>query len=222
MKEKTSDSFECGCQFPINRRAFLKTTVGGVAEAATGCVSVSREERVQKTAQAAAKPQSETLVSTLYKSLSEEQKKAVVFPFDDPLRSKVDNNWHIVDKKISEFFTKDQQEMIRQIFLGLHSPEYAEKVMQQVIHDSGEAGFGSSSVALFGQPGSGKFEFVLTGRHCTRRCDGDSVEGAALGGPIFYGHAAKGFYEKADHPGNAYWFEALRANEVFKMLNGKQ
>lgn len=33
------------------------------------------------------------------------------------------------------------------------------------------------------------FEFVLTGRHCTRRCDGDSVEGAAFGGPLFYGHA---------------------------------
>src|SRR5947207_13760691 len=105
MKEKTSDSFECGCQFPINRRAFLKTTVGGVAAAATACVSPSREERVQRTAQAAAKPQSDTLVATLYKSLSEEQQKALVLPFDDPLRSKVDNNWHIADKKISEFVT---------------------------------------------------------------------------------------------------------------------
>ena len=50
---------------------------------------------------------------------------------------------------------------------------------------------GGSSVAIFGEPGSGKFQFVLTGRHCTRRCDGDSVEGAAFGGPLFYGHAAK-------------------------------
>lgn len=56
----------------------------------------------------------------------------------------------------------------------------------------------------------------------TRRCDGDSVEGAAFGGPIFYGHAPKAFYEKADHPGNIYWYQALRANEVFKMLDGKQ
>ena len=212
-------SAECNCQFPINRRDFLKTTVSGVAAAATGCVSVSRKEEVVKTA---SKGSSETLVSTLYKSLSEEQRKAVVFPFDHELRSKVDNNWHIVDKKVAEFFNKDQQEMIRQIFLGLHSPEYAEKVMAQVIHDSGKEGFGSSSVALFGEPGTGKFEFVLTGRHCTRRCDGDSVEGAAFGGPIFYGHAAKGFYEKANHEGNAYWFQAMRANEVFKMLDGKQ
>src|SRR3989441_6306195 len=112
--------------------------------------------------------------------------------------------------------------MIRQIFMGLHSPEYAEKVMGQVIHDSGKEGFGDTSIALFGEPGSGKFEFVLTGRHCTARCDGDSVEGAAFGGPIFYGHASQSFNEKPDHPGNVYWFQALRANEVFKALDGRQ
>ena len=50
----------------------------------------------------------------------------------------------------------------------------------------------------------------------------NSLEGAAFGGPIFYGHAAQGFNEPADHPGNAYWFQAKRANEVFAMLDGKQ
>ncbi len=169
-----------------------------------------------------AKNRSETLVASLYKTLSEEQRGLVCFDFNHPLRSKVDNNWQITKKSITDLFNKDQQEMVRQIFLGLHSPEYAETVMQQVIHDSGKEGFGGCSIALFGQPGSGKFEFVLTGRHCTRRCDGDSVEGAAFGGPIFYGHAAKGFNEKPDHPGNAYWYQALQANEVFKMLDGKQ
>jgi len=48
------------------------------------------------------------------------------------------------------------------------------------------------------------------------------VEGAAFGGPIFYGHAAQSFNEKADHPGNIYWYQAKRANEVFQMLDGKQ
>ncbi len=168
------------------------------------------------------KGKSETLVTSLYKSLNEEQRKKLCFPFDHPLRSKVDNNWQITDKSITELFNKDEQELVRQIFLGLHSPEYAETVLQQVIHDSGKEGFGGCSIAFFGEPGTGKFEFVLTGRHCTRRCDGDSVEGAAFGGPIFYGHAAKSFNEKADHAGNAYWFQALQANEVYKMLDGKQ
>jgi hypothetical protein len=48
------------------------------------------------------------------------------------------------------------------------------------------------------------------------------VDGAAFGGPIFYGHAAESFNEKPDHPGNVYWYQAVRANEVFKMLDGKQ
>ena len=84
------------------------------------------------------------------------------------------------------------------------------------------SGFGDCAIALFGEPGTGSFEFVLSGRHVTRRCDGDSVDGTAFGGPIFYGHAAHGFYEKADHPDNIYWYQAIRANEVFHMLDGKQ
>jgi len=198
----------------MTRRDFLKTAAVGAAAVAAG--SLAFPARAQST------PSSETLVATLYKSLTEEQKKAVVFPFDDPLRSKVDNNWKIVKQTLADFFTPDQQAMIREIFDGLHSPEYAQRVFQQVEHDAGQGGFGNSSVALFGEPGSGKFEFVLTGRHCTRRCDGDSVAGTAFGGPIFYGHAAQSFNEKPDHPGNIYWYQALRANHVFQMLDGKQ
>lgn len=166
---------------------------------------------------------SETLAASLFKSLKDEQKKAVCFPFDHPLRSKVDNNWYIVDHKIADTFNPDQRDLIRQIFVSLHSEEYAPKVMSQVQHDNkGDGGFDSCAVAMFGEPGIGKFEWVFTGRHVTRRCDGDSVEGAAFGGPIFYGHAAKGFHEPADHAGNVYWYQARRANEVFQALDGKQ
>ncbi|HTG43826.1 MAG TPA: DUF3500 domain-containing protein [Verrucomicrobiae bacterium] len=206
--------FSCDCE--VSRREFLRNTALAGAAAATGL------SRPSLWAGETPRPKSETLVGSLYKTLSEEQRQKVCFAFDHPLRSKVDNNWQITDKTVTDFFNKDQQEMIRQIFMGLHSPEYAETVMNQVVHDSGKEGFGGCSIALFGEPGTGEFEFVLTGRHCTRRCDGDSVAGAAFGGPIFYGHAAKGFNEKADHPGNAYWFQAVQANEVFKMLDGKQ
>ena len=48
------------------------------------------------------------------------------------------------------------------------------------------------------------------------------MAGTAFGGPIFYGHAAQGFNEKPNHPGNIYWYQALRANQVFQMLDGKQ
>ena len=217
----TPSLFTCDCDAlpPLSRRRFLQTAAVGVAAVAGSATALT-----PRSVFAAPKPSSasETLVTTLYKSLSEEQRKEICFDFDHALRSKVDNNWHITDHHISEFLNADQQAMVKEIFLKLHSPEYAETVYNQVVHDSGQAGFGDSSIALFGEPGTGKFEFVLTGRHCTRRCDGDSVAGSAFGGPIFYGHAAESFNEKPDHPGNAYWFQAKRANEVFQMLDGRQ
>jgi hypothetical protein len=194
----------------LSRRAFLKTGVGSLVAGSLLGNALADE-----------KPKSETLVTQLFRSLSPQQKASICFAFDHPLRSKVNNNW-MINKSQKETLNADQIDLVREIFLSLHSPEYANKVLAQVIHDSEGEGFdGGTSVALFGEPDS-SFEFVLTGRHCTRRCDGNTVKGAAFGGPIFYGHAAKGFREAADHPGNAYWYQAVRANEVFKMLDGKQ
>src|SRR5438445_4438714 len=111
--------------------------------------------------------------------------------------------------------------MIAENFRGLKNPEFVDKVLYHINEDAG--GLGKYSVALFGEPGTGAFEFVLTGRHCTARCDGDSVQGAAFGGPIFYGHqAGPTFEEKPEHPNNVYWYQAKLANEVFQALNGKQ
>ncbi|MDB5318409.1 MAG: hypothetical protein JWN40_40 [Phycisphaerales bacterium] len=208
----------------VSRRNFLRTTAATVAAVATVTATGSAWVRG---AEASATPTSETLVAQLYKTLKDEQRKAICFPFDHPLRSDVDNNWFIVkDKRVKSFFDRDQQAMIRDIFMSMHSEEYAPKVLAQVEHDNKDiGGLGGCSIAMFGEPGTpgqGKFEFVLTGRHTTRRCDGNSVEGAAFGGPIFYGHAAESFNEKPDHKGNVYWYQGLRANDVYKALDGKQ
>jgi len=217
---------DCG---PVSRRDFIRTTTGALG--AIGALGMIGLPRIATAAEAAATRgvASETLVAQLFGSLSDEQKQEICFPFEHDLRLKVDNNWFITKKHIGEVLKPDQQDLVKQIFMGMHSPEYAQKVFDQVEHDgAGPGSFKDCSVALFGEPdtsGSGensKFEFVLTGRHCTRPCDGNSVAGAAFGGPIFYGHAAQGFNEPATHPGNAYWFQALRANEVFKALDGKQ
>jgi hypothetical protein len=171
----------------------------------------------------AAKPAdtSETLVTTFYKTLTPQQKQLICFPFGHELQSKVDNNWFITPARIGANFSPDQQAMIEEIFRGLHNPAFVDKVMLHLKEDA--RSFGNYSIALFGQPGSGKFEFVLTGRHCTARCDGDSVDGAAFGGPIFYGHqAGPDAAERPDHPGNVYWFQAKRANEVFAALDPRQ
>src|SRR3989442_11290641 len=195
----------------VARREFLKAAaLGGAGLVAAGAFgAVSRFTG-----------SSETLVTTLYNSLTAEQKKKIAFSFDDPLRSKVDNNWMITPFKIVQFFTADQQAMIDEIFRGLHNPEFIDKVMYHIQEDAG--GLGEYSVALFGTPGTGAFEFVLAGRHCTVRCDGDSVAGAAFGGPVFYGPASQRFDGAPDPPKKVYWYQAKRANQAFPGLVAKQ
>lgn len=174
-------------------------------------------------AEAAPQFASETLVRQLYESLDETQRSQICLPWDHPLRLKVDNNWHIRPKRLKDVLKADQQDLVRQIFDKLHSEEYKKEVWRQFDQDNQrDGGFASASIAIFGTPGTDKSEFVFTGRHCTRRCDGDSEAGTAFGGPIFYGHASKSFKEGLSHEGNAYWFQAKRANEVFQALDAKQ
>ena len=168
------------------------------------------------------------MVKLLYESLTPEQKKQICHPWDyvdgkrGLLRTHVANNWHINDLVInSDFYTSDQKAMIRHVFEGIIQPEWHSKIDRQLEDDAG--GYGEEqNIAIFGDPGAGKFEFVMTGRHMTLRCDGNSAEHVAFGGPIFYGHAAAGFNEPADHPGNVFWPQALAANKVYEMLDGKQ
>lgn len=206
----------------LNRRDFVKAAGGlavGTAVLGQGRVSAAEGEK---------KP--ESLVETLYRSLNEKQKSSICFPWDYQdkrglLRTHVSNNWSITDRETmavgGPFFTKDQQEIIEAIFYGLYNPEWHDRLRKQLLDDAG--GYGKQqTIAIFGEPGTKQFEFVMTGRHLTIRCDGDSTEHVAFGGPIFYGHAAQGFNEKPDHPGNVYWPQALAANKLCSMLDGKQ
>ncbi|HEX6986163.1 MAG TPA: DUF3500 domain-containing protein, partial [Planctomycetaceae bacterium] len=205
----------------VTRRRFVQAVGAGVAAAAL--------PRVLRADGASAAPPGapENLVAKLYASLTPAQKKEICFPWDYSddrglLRLHVSNNWHITKPVIAgDFYTKDQQEMIEAMFFGLYHPDWHDRIRKQLKDDAG--GYGKAqNIAIFGEPGTGKFEMVMTGRHLTIRCDGDSTEHFAFGGPIFYGHAAQGFNEKPDHPGNVFWPQALKANKLYEMLDGKQ
>jgi hypothetical protein len=203
------------CDEGWNRREFVRT-LGGAAVAAglaplmTGAGSATAAPTPASAAETAAK--------RLYDSLSAEQRKTICFAFDHPLRQKINANWAITDPKIGEFFTTEQQATIDEIFRGVTSPDGYERFLKQMDDDDG--GFNQYHVALFGTPGQGGFEFEMTGRHLTIRADGDTVENAAFGGPIVYGHGegdgTKGL------PGNVFYYQTKKANEVFAALDGKQ
>lgn len=211
----------------VNRRQFLARTGAVAGIAALSGMALPRVITAAEPTSSIANPP-ESIVKKLYDSFNEKQRSAICFDWDfqDPkrglLRTRVANNWHITEPQInSDFFTKDQQGWVREIFENLIQKDWHAKIDKQLEDDAG--GFGEDqNIAIFGKPGDGKFEFVMTGRHMTLRCDGNSADHVAFGGPIFYGHAASGFNEKAGHPNNVFWPQAIAANEVYKMLDGKQ
>ena len=163
-----------------------------------------------------------TLVREFHDSLTAKQQQAMCFDWHHPKRSYVNNNWDIVDSdqfSIGEFYSDSQQQLIREIFRSCLSAEGYRRYMIQMKDDAGS--FEDYTCAVFGKPQQGPFEWLLTGRHLTLRADGNSLENAAFGGPIFYGHAPR-FHEKADHPGNVWWYQAKLVNALFTMMSKEE
>jgi hypothetical protein len=212
---------QCADCAPVSRRQFVKTVGAGILAASAPIVGrPAFAAGPAKTGPTPSAP-AETAVARLYKTITPEQRKVICFPFDHPKRSMVNNNWDIVKPSINDM-NPEQQALCREIMKNLCSEEGYERFMKQMDDDSG--GFDSYHVALFGEPGTDKpFEWVLTGRHDTLRADGNSVEGAAFGGPIFYGHAADGHNnEDAKHTHNVWWYQGEQANKIFQTLDEKE
>lgn len=193
---------DCGSQ---DRREFLAATGAllGVAALSGGVWGAPSRSSA-----------AETAVGRLYESLTAEQRKVVLVPWNDERRTRISANWHVTKAGVRSF-TKEQQALITQIVEGVTSADGYERFLKQMEDDDG--GIAQYSVAIFGDPNGTQFEFALTGRHLTLRADGDTTPGAAFGGPIVYGHGAEG-----DPKQNLFWYQTKQVNEVFTMLDGKQ
>lgn len=196
----------------VDRRDFLKA-MGGIA---LGGVASSTLWSLPG-AYAAPSPSStaETAVGRFYATLSDEQKKGICFAFSDPLRQRVNANWHITKPTVgSDFYSADQKKLINEIVQNVTSPDGYDRLKKQMEFDAG--GIEDYSVAIFGEPGKSAFEWELTGRHLTLRADGNSVDRVAFGGPIVYGHGEENPKE------NLFRYQTEQVNEVFRALDAKQ
>ena len=195
----------------LDRRNFIRTV------AAATVSSASLPGNLQAALFAGSSPErtAETAVGEFYKSLTEEQRKVICLPFGHQLRSKVNANWHVTKPQLGEdFFSQSQRDVVKQIVKGVTSEDGYARLERQMDDDSG--GLDYYSVAVFGEPGNGKFEFALTGRHLTLRADGNSVDHAAFGGPIVYGHGEE------DAKQNMFYYQTEQTDLVFKSLDAEQ
>ncbi|MFK5920631.1 MAG: DUF3500 domain-containing protein [Verrucomicrobiota bacterium] len=198
----------------IGRREILRALGAGSVMAALPSLRAAKLEAKA----------SDSLAMQFYKSLSEEQLSKVCLPVDHPSRQFISNWWYVCpEQRLHTFYSKEQQDLVRQIFESLHHPEHREKMNWQVQKDLMGKIKNTPSVGFFGTPEDENFEFIYTGHHVTRRCNAHSDKGMGFGGaPIFYGNFAKSFKESKDHEGNPFWYQGLIFNEFVSALDGKQ
>ena len=138
----------------------------------------------------------ESLVAQFQQSLTADQKRALTFPFDHPLRSVAYNNWKIVEPRIEDL-AKPQRDHCRAILESLCTDDGLKRFDRQMSDDYG--GFSKYHVAVFGEPGASRSEWVMTGRHLTIRAGGASS--VIPKGPLFFGHSAERRENLWDAPG---------------------
>lgn len=196
----------------ISRRGFIQQ-VGGTAAVLGAAPLLNGVSSVH--AAPSSKSTAETAVKALYDSFSDQQAAMICLPFNHKLRQRIDANWKISNITIgSDFYSKEQKGLVDQIVKGITSDDGYERLQRQMKADAG--GIGRYSMVIFGEPGTDKFQWELTGRHLTLRADGNSAPGAAFGGPIVYGHGIE------DPDKNLFFYQTQQVNEVFKALDAGQ
>ena len=180
----------------LDRRGFLASLSTTAAAAAFGgrCGPPRGPPppRAQKSA-------AETAVKALYDTLTDKQKKTICFDWDykhPGARPAADARLqhlahHRADADQRLLHQGPAGHPVRHL-QGRVQPRLARAVRSSSSRTTTTASRGARglSFAIFGKPGTDKFEFVMTGRHMTIRADGNSAAHVALGGPIFHGHAA--------------------------------
>jgi hypothetical protein len=221
-EERLNDCPDCTAPGDLNRRDFARyLSIGSAFFAASGAGLLSTRS-AHAEPELVTKPRlyknpAEDLVRELFSGMTDDQKKAVCRPFEDPARLAVNPN-RALDKTIGMVYSKAQQELIEKIVKAISSGD--DKGWTQITRrgtwDASKT-FTNTGANIFGDPVKGKFAFLFTGHHLTMRCDGDSMESTAFGGPIYYGHTPNGYSDK-----NVFSYQTEEVMKAFDALDEKQ
>jgi hypothetical protein len=218
--DKNPSCPECETGMPIGRRDFIRVAGATAAVAAVGLTPLqkARAARAEKQAQA------EALVFELYRTLNDDQKKKLTRPFDhkpsgsDKVTSRLaTGNGAVAKLMIGTEYNKKQVELLGRIFRAIANGEQGYKELSRNGRFDNSGDFESISAIIYGEPAEGKkFSLVFTGHHLTVRCDGNSEEATAFGGPLYYGHSPSGYATT-----NVFNQQTKAATELYKALEGE-
>src|SRR5205814_6791780 len=115
-------------------------------------------------------------------------------------------------------YNKKQVELLDKIFRAIGNGEQGYKELSRGGKFDASNDFESISAIVYGEAVEGKkFSLVFTGHHLTVRCDGNSEEATAFGGPLYYGHSPSGYATT-----NVFYNQTKASNEVFASLSADQ
>ncbi|MCI0681596.1 MAG: DUF3500 domain-containing protein [Gemmataceae bacterium] len=227
MTEQQPFCPECADE-ALDRRNFF-TAVGGTAVTLVGLQAVSSGPRVLGQAPAAQAPAArqarpaEALIRELHSTLTDEQKRRVVLPWDhggagSPTRLRMYNAAIFGDRRIQDVYTPAQRELCERILRGICSGDDGYRLISRGGTWDNSRAFDNCGAYIFGDPtGDNQFSWVFTGHHLTVRCDGNSEQDAAFGGPMYYGHSPDGWSQR-----NIFFPQTRAVKEVFDSLNDNQ
>ena len=207
----------------LGRRDFIRV-IGATAAAAAfgGALTPLQKARA---ARAAKQSEAEGLVFDLFKSMSGDQKKALVHAWDAGATAKggmptrlMTHNAPVGKTVIGEVYDKKQGEILHKIFKSISNGEEGYKRLSRNGKFDNSGDFENIGAIIYGEPVEGKkFSLVFSGHHITLRCDGNSEESTAFGGPLYYGHSPNGYDGQ-----NVFAYQTKASTEVFRSFNEKQ
>jgi len=207
----------------LDRRGFLRTAALMTAATATAATVRAEDKTTEPKPVAKAKP-AEELIKELVSTLTDDQKKQVILPWDHGAgEGKIATrhgmyNAPVMKKVIGKEYTKPQQELLERIVKSMCSDDEGYKKISRNGRWDGSGSFDGCGALIFGDVAEGKkYAFLFTGHHLTMRVDGNSEEGAAFGGPMYYGHSAGGYSDR-----NVFNFQTKSVLSVWENLNEQQ
>ncbi|MDB5313215.1 MAG: hypothetical protein JWO38_7417 [Gemmataceae bacterium] len=210
----------------LGRRDFIRVLSSSAAAVAVGGVAGLSPLARARAARAEKQAAAEALVFELFGTMDADQKKKLVLPWDHganggkslPARLMTHNGPAGKESVIGVGYDKKQVELLNRIFHSIANGEEGYRRLSRNGRFDNSGDFESIGALIYGEPAAGKkFSLVFSGHHLTIRCDGNSEEQTAFGGPLYYGHSPSGYAST-----NVFNYQTKAVNEVFGVLDEAQ
>lgn len=216
---------ECpDCSTPeLARRDFFRVVGATTAAAVLPAVAPLSPLAQARAARADQQATTEAMIRELFGTLTAMQKSKVVKPWDFgpkggmPARLAT-HNAAIPNTVIGTEYTRPQIELLDRIFRSMANGVEGYRLLSRNGRFDNSGDFESIGAVMYGDPTENRpFSFMFAGHHLTVRCDGNSEQGAAFGGPLYYGHTPSGYATT-----NVFYHQTRSLMDLFGSLSDEQ